>query len=85
MMSDDVITRNPNILGGTPCIKGTRLNIYAIAARVLGGETPEEIVAENPHVTTEMVVAAVAYAQQHPQVEHPDGKPWRKAKSKNAA
>ena len=84
-MSDDVIIRNPEILGGTPCIRGTRLNIYAIAARVLGGETPEEIVAENPHVTTEMVVIAVEYAQKHPLVEHPDARPWRKQTKSDAA
>jgi uncharacterized protein (DUF433 family) len=84
-MNDDVIVRNPAILGGTPCIKGTRLNVYAIAARVLGGETAEDIVAENPHVTVDMVRAAVAYAQEHPQVEHPDGRPWRKASGKSAA
>lgn len=78
-MSEDFIVRNPAILGGTPCIRGTRLNIYAIAARLEGDEeTPEDIVRENPWVTVEMVLAAVAYAKTVPQVEHTDGKPWRK-------
>ena len=84
-MSEDLITRDPEILGGTPCIRGTRLNVYAIAARLTGKETAEDIVAENPWVTVEMVHAAVAYAKAHPQVEHPDGKPWRNRASKNAA
>lgn len=84
-MNDDIIVKNPNILGGTACIRGTRLNVYAIAARVLGGETPEEIAAENPAVTPGMIVAAVDYAQRNPQVEHPEGRPWRKKANKSAA
>lgn len=77
-MSEDFIESDPEILGGTPCIRGTRLNFYAIVARLEGQETAEDIVAENPWVTVEMVHAAVAYAAAHPQVEHPDGKPWLK-------
>lgn len=84
LTDDGYIVSNPAILGGTPCIRGTRLNVYAIAARVGGSETPEDIVAENPHVSVEMVLAAASYAREHPQVEHPDGKPWRK-KARQAA
>ena len=84
-MSEDLIARDPEILGGTPWIRGTRLNVYAIAARLTGTETAEDIVAENPWVTVEMVHAAVAYAAAHPQVEHPDGRPWRKQAGKSAA
>ena len=78
-MSEDLIVSNPGILGGTPCIRGTRLSVYAIAAR-LGGdeETAEDIVRENPWVTAEMVQAAVEYAGRVPLVEHPDARPWRK-------
>ena len=51
---------------------------FRVAARLDGDEeTPDDIVRENPWVTVEMVLAAVAYAKQVPQVEHPDGKPWR--------
>ena len=85
MNEPDIIVRNPEILGGTPCIRGTRLNVYAIAARVHGGETPEEIAAENPGVTPEMIMTATEYAGNHPQVEHPEGRPWRKKASKSAA
>lgn len=75
---DGYVVSNPEILGGTACIRGTRLNVYAIAARLTGEETAEDIVAENPWVTVDMVKAAVEYARKNPQVEHPDGKPWRK-------
>ena len=78
-MNNDIIVRNPEILGGTPCIRGTRLNVYAIAARVLGGETPEAIASENPAVSPDMILVAVDYANKYHQVEHSDGRPWRKA------
>ena len=78
LTDDGFIVSNPGILGGTPCIRGTRLNIYAIAARLEGDETAEDIVQENPWVTAEMVHAAVAYARRVPLIEHPDGRPWRR-------
>ena len=76
---DEWIVHNPAILGGTPCIRGTRLNVYTIAARYRGGETADQLAAENPPVTPDMILAAVAFAERHPQIEHPDGRPWRKA------
>ena len=85
MSEAGIIVRNPEILGGTPCIRGTRLNVYAIAARVHGGETPEEIATENPGVSPDMILAATEYAGMHPQVEHPEGRPWRKIADKSAA
>lgn len=76
---DGFVVSDPSSLGGTAFIRCTRLNVYAIAARLSGEETAEDIVRENPCVTTEMVEAAVEYARRHPQVEQPDGKPWRKS------
>ena len=84
-MSQDFIVRNPEILGGTPCIRGTRMNIYAIAARYKGGATAEEILDGYPDLPVEAVLAAVDYAEHHPLVEHPDARPWRKKIAKTSA
>lgn len=78
LTDDGFVVSNPRILGGTPCIRGTRLNVYAIAARFNGGETAAEILDGYPDVPEESVVAAVRYADDHPLVEHPDARPWRK-------
>ena len=85
-MSNEMIERNPEILGGTPCIAGTRMNVYALEARVKGGETLEDIVADySGYITADQVRAAVAYAAANPQVEHPDSRPWRKKAKQTAA
>jgi len=78
-MSDDLILSDPEIMGGTPCIKGTRLTVYSVAARIRGGETIAEYIEDYLHyITEEQVLAAIAYADRVPFVEDPGGRPWRK-------
>ncbi len=79
MANDDQIVSDPEIMGGTPCIRGTRLTVYAVAARIRGGETVAELLdGYPPEITEEHVQAAIAYADRVPFEEHPDGRPWRK-------
>ncbi|MFM9941951.1 MAG: DUF433 domain-containing protein [Hyphomicrobiaceae bacterium] len=85
LTADGFVVSNPHILGGTPCIVSTRLNIYAIAARYRGGETAEEILDGYPDLPPAHVLAAVAHAEANPQVEHPDARPWRNIRAKTGA
>ena len=79
---DDLILSDPEIMGGTPCIKGTRLTVYVVAARIRGGETVAELLdGYPPEFTEEHVRAAIEYADRVPFEEHPDGRPWRKKKA----
>jgi uncharacterized protein (DUF433 family) len=80
---DKLIERNPDILGGTPVIKGTRLNVYAIAGRIEHGETIDELVQEYPSVTREQLEAAQLYAKANPLRGRPGGRPWEKSKKKS--
>ena len=57
------ITRNPEILGGKPIVRGTRVPVYLIVDWVASGHTPEEIVEDYPDLTVEDVEAALAYAK----------------------
>ncbi len=84
-MSDDLILSNPDILGGTPCIAGTRLPVYAVAARFKAGESAASILDGYDDLTEEHVRAAVAYAETHPFIEDPDGRPWRSRPQRHAA
>ena len=77
MTNDDLIHSDPEIMGGTPCIKGTRITVYSIAARVNGGEMLADVLADYPYITRAEVEAAIAYAARVPFEEHPDGRPWR--------
>ncbi len=81
MFDEDLIAIDPDILGGTPCIVTTRLPVYAVAARFRAGETASSILDGYPDLTEAHVRAAVAYADAHPFVEHPDGRPWRRQKA----
>ncbi|MBI5857922.1 MAG: DUF433 domain-containing protein [Sphingobacteriales bacterium] len=56
------IERNPEILGGKPVIKGTRISVELIMRKLGGGYTPDDILKAYPHITREQVAAACEYA-----------------------
>jgi uncharacterized protein (DUF433 family) len=57
----DRISINPEICGGKPCIKGTRIWVTLILDFLAGGMTEAEFLAEYPQLTHEDVLAAIAY------------------------
>ena len=61
------IVRTPDTLGGEPRIEGHRIRVRDIvAARDLGGLTPEEIAASvYPELSLAKVYAALAYYEDH--------------------
>jgi uncharacterized protein (DUF433 family) len=73
---DAHIERRADVLGGTPVIKGTRLSVYALAARVDGGEALGDLEADYPDVPVEALRAALDFARTHPPAGRPR-KPWR--------
>lgn len=73
---NEFVERNPSILGGTPVIKGTRLNVYALAGRLTHGETIDALLNEYPSVTREQLEAALLYAKANPLRGRPGGRPW---------
>ena len=54
-----VIVKNPDILGGTPVFRGTRVPIQALFDYLEGGETLEEFLKRFPTVSREAAVAAL--------------------------
>lgn len=67
-----------DVLGGTPVIKGTRLSVYALSARVDGGEELADLEVDYPDVPGEAIRAAIDFARTHPPTGRPR-KPWRDA------
>ena len=58
------IVVNPNIYGGKPCIKGTRIAVYMILELLEGGLSFEEIIRDYyPHITKEDIRACLEYAR----------------------
>jgi uncharacterized protein (DUF433 family) len=57
----DRISINPEVCGGKPCIKGTRLWVSLILDFLADGTTEAELFADYPQLTHEDVMAAIAY------------------------
>jgi uncharacterized protein (DUF433 family) len=53
---------NPDIMGGKPVIRGTRVPVEIILRKLGAGMTPEEIVADHPRLTSDDIRAAQAFA-----------------------
>jgi len=57
------ITANPNILGGKPIIRGTRITVQLILDLLAAGETTETILRDYyPHLAPEDIQACLEYA-----------------------
>jgi len=61
---DSVIVRNPNILGGTPVFRGTRVPIQLLFDSLERGHTLEEFLTGYPTVSREAAIAALQEARQ---------------------
>ena len=58
----DRIVTNPEILGGKPIIRSTRLSVEFILELLAAGMSKEEILADYPHITEEDLCAVLEYA-----------------------
>lgn len=59
------IVREPDICGGEPVIKGTRITVRHIAVLYKAGDTAEDIVAAHPPLTAAQVHDAISYYLDH--------------------
>jgi uncharacterized protein (DUF433 family) len=56
------ITIDPEICGGKPCIRGTRIWVSLVLDFLADGMSEEELLTEYPQLIHEDVLAAIAYA-----------------------
>jgi len=61
--SNNVIVRNPEVLGGTPVFRGTRVPFQALLDYLEGGQTLDEFLDDFPTVTREAAVHALEHAK----------------------
>jgi uncharacterized protein (DUF433 family) len=59
---EERITRDPQICGGEPVFKGTRVTLRTVLASLAGGDSPEEILADFPSLKAADIHAAIAFA-----------------------
>ena len=63
-MNSDAIVSDPAILGGKPCLRGTRISVEFILELLASGASRDEILTAYPQVTAPLLSAALAYAAQ---------------------
>lgn len=61
-MAIERIAIDHRIMGGVPCIRGTRIPVSMIIGRLAEGSTRDEIVADYPQLLTENIDAALRFA-----------------------
>jgi uncharacterized protein (DUF433 family) len=59
-----VIMRDPDILGGVPVFRGTRVPVQTLFDYLEGGESLEEFLTGFPTVSREIAIAALEEARQ---------------------
>lgn len=62
MAKEDLIVIDPDIRGGKPCIRGTRITVYDILEYMAGGMTETEILADFPSLQSEHLRAVLTFA-----------------------
>jgi uncharacterized protein (DUF433 family) len=72
------IETNPDIKGGEPVIRGTRIGVRGVAQRMNDGDTIEILTEDYPHIPAEAFQTAYTYAKAHPRRGRPV-RPWRDA------
>jgi uncharacterized protein (DUF433 family) len=60
-MAHERIEINPEIMGGKPVIRGTRVPVETILRKLGAGLAPEAILADHPRLTSDDIQAAQAY------------------------
>jgi len=58
-----LIESNPDILGGKPVIKGTRIPVELILEMVQSGYSVDEIVSEYPHLSRDDLIEVLRFAK----------------------
>jgi len=62
MTYEGLIAIDPEIRGGKPCIKGTRITVYDVLEYLAGGMTEADILSDFPTLTAEAIRACLEFA-----------------------
>lgn len=63
MHPDSVIVSDPEILGGTPCFRGTRVPVDSLIDYLEAGDTLDEFLDNFPYVSRTSAIAALEEAK----------------------
>ncbi|HSC44413.1 MAG TPA: DUF433 domain-containing protein [Candidatus Acidoferrum sp.] len=60
---NQILAKNPEILGGTPVFRGTRVPFQNLLDYLEGGETLDDFLDDFPSVSREQAIAALEHAK----------------------
>jgi uncharacterized protein (DUF433 family) len=72
-----LVVTDPEILGGDPVFRGTRVPVHSIAMMLEQGSTEADVLKGYPRLTAQMVRLAPLFAQAYPIRGRPRSQPWR--------
>lgn len=75
--ANELVISDPEVRGGDPIVKGTRIPVSLIADLRVQGASEEEILEDYPSLTKEKLQAVSAYLTTHPRRGRPRKAPWR--------
>jgi uncharacterized protein (DUF433 family) len=77
--ANKMVAVDKDVLGGTPCFKGTRIPVHDIAAMIAGGDSKGAVLTAYPQLRAEQIDLAVLYAEAYPRRGRPQRRAhWRK-------
>lgn len=78
--SIEIIVEDPEIQGGVPTFRGTRIPVYQISGLLQQGVSEKDLYEDYPHLTAEMIDAARIHVQARPRRWGPRKPKWRRTK-----
>jgi uncharacterized protein (DUF433 family) len=78
--AENMVISDPEIMGGTPVYRGTRIPVQLVADMLCQGAKPEEILEGYPALDREKIELAPLYVQAFPRRGRPVSRPWAKRK-----
>lgn len=58
----EIITKDPNVRFGKPCIRGLRITVYDVLGWLANGMTIQEIITDYPELHESDISACLSYA-----------------------
>jgi len=74
-----LVVEDPDIRGGEPCIRGTRIGVYEVASMLEQGASEAEILEGYPSLRRGQLELATIFAQAYPRKGRPPRHPWHQA------
>lgn len=71
-----LVVSDPDIRGGEPVLRGTRVPVHMLLELHKQGASEEELLGDYPSLDREKLQAALAYAEAYPRRGRPQRRPW---------